>query len=114
MASYARRLACVFLLGLSFHYVGRAQTVALSAAAASGQPGNAATFNMSLATSAGAQPTAMQWTLGYSPADVSSISATAAGTAATAAKTVTCANKGTGTVTCVLYGTCLLYTSRCV
>jgi hypothetical protein len=58
---------------------------------------------MSIVTTAGALPVALQWTLGYSPVDVSSISATVAGTAATAAATVTCANVS-GAVNCVLYG----------
>jgi trimeric autotransporter adhesin len=100
--SSARKLAYTLLLGLFFHFAGRAQTVTLSATPATGQPGNAATFNISL-SAGGTQPTALQWTMGYSPAAISGISVAVAGTAAAAGDSVTCAN-GFITVTCVVAG----------
>ena len=78
-----------------------AQTAAISAAPSSGVAGGQATFNISL--SGGAQPAALQWTIGYSTADIASVSVTVAGTAASTAKTVSCTDKA-GSTTCLIYG----------
>src|SRR5690606_13087023 len=58
---------------------------------------------LSIASSPGSQPAALQWTLTYSPAEVAAVSATAGPAAAAAGKSIACANKD-GSYTCVLFG----------
>jgi len=98
--SYLLRAAsiAVFLHGLAL-----AQSVSLSTSTATGTPGSTVGITISLATSGGAQPAALEWTIGYSTTDITAVSVTATGSAATANKTVICAN-GTGTTICILYG----------
>ena len=100
---WARRLSCLLLMACYPQCAALAQTVAISAAPASGLIGGTTSFNISISTAGGAQPVALQWTMGYSTTDISSLSVTVAGTASTAAKTISCGN-GTGTTTCLLYG----------
>ena len=63
----------------------------------------ASALNLTLTSRAGVQPAAIQWTLTYSPNEVLSIQAAAAGSAAAAGKTITCAGAA-GTYRCVLSG----------
>jgi hypothetical protein len=70
---------------------------------ASGIAGGKTNFNLSLATSGGAVPTSLQWTMNYSTTDISSLSVAAAGTSVSASKTIFCSN-GVGRVTCLAYG----------
>ena len=68
----------------------------------SGRPGYPTNLNLTLANAGSAAVSAIQWTLTYSAADISSITVTP-GTAATAAgKSVSCS--GTNPVTCLAFG----------
>jgi uncharacterized protein (TIGR03437 family) len=80
-----------------------AQQVALSLASGSAIPGRSVSLNLSLTTSGGAQPTALQWIIAYPASAISSVSVTP-GTAATAAsKNVTCSSRAGSTI-CVVFG----------
>ena len=61
-----------------------AQNVSFSIGSGTAAPGGTAVLNISIASTGGAQPAGLQWTLGYSAADISSITF-APGAAATAA-----------------------------
>ncbi len=83
--------------------VASAQQVSLSLPSGSAAPGGSVTLNLALANSGGSQPTAVQWSMSYPSADISSVSV-AAGSAATAAsKTVSC-NTNSGNATCIVSG----------
>ena len=101
MSSAKSLLPVVLFLTIS-QAVALAQTVSLSGSLGTGISGGTATVNLNLTTSGGAQPAAIEWTTTYSTTDISSISVTAAGTAAAAGKTVIC-SYGTGTAICILY-----------
>jgi hypothetical protein len=74
------------------------QMVTLGAGSATGSPGSTVSVSISLAGS-GLQPAAVQWTLGYSTADVANITWTVGPAGAAADKQVQCSGG-----TCVLYG----------
>ena len=103
MCLFERRFAFLISSACLLQCAALAQSAALSAAPASGTIGGLTSFNLSLATASGAQPAALQWTMSYSPSDISSLSLTIAGTAASAAKTLSCA-PGAGSTTCLIYG----------
>lgn len=77
--------------------------VAFTLASGAGSPGSTVSLNISL-NSSGAQPAAMQWTLSYSAAQISSIAVTAGPAATNAGKTVSCNQAAPGSMTCVLFG----------
>ncbi len=80
-----------------------AQQVALSLGSASALRGKSISLNLSLATSGGAQPTVLQWTMAYPPSAVSSVSVTPGAAATAASKSVTCSS-GTGKTMCIVFG----------
>src|ERR1700683_4731569 len=80
-----------------------AQQVSLSLGSASAIRGKSVSLSLSLATSGGAQPTALQWTMAYPASAVSSVSVTPGGAAIAASKNVTCSS-GTGRTTCIVFG----------
>ena len=84
------------LLGLTPAY---SQGVSLAIGTASGSPGSTVSISLSLTTASGLQPAALQWTLGYSPADVSGMTWTVGATAAAAGKQIVCSGN-----TCIVYG----------
>src|SRR5207244_3091282 len=65
--------------------------------------GSSAAMNLTLSSPAGSQPAGIQWTLTYSPRDILSINAVAAGSAVAAGKAIHC-SAGAGTYTCDLAG----------
>jgi len=80
-----------------------AQTDVIALSTGATSSGNTASLNLTLTSPTGNEPAAVQWTLTYSTSDVTAISA-AAGSAATAAgKSVSC-NGGSGTYTCIAFG----------
>jgi hypothetical protein len=91
MFSLERRIAFLISIPCFLHCAALAQSVALSAAPASGAIGGLTSFNLSVAAAGGALPVALQWTISYSPSDISSLSLSIAGTAASASKTLACA-----------------------
>lgn len=97
------RAGAVLLAVAMLPLVARAQTGSLTLSAVSGSAGTQAPLTLTLASPAGSEPAAIQWTLTYSAASIASI-AVAPGPAATAAgKTVMCAG-GSGSYGCVLSG----------
>ncbi len=62
-----------------------------------------ATLNLTLTSPAGSEPAGLQWTLGYSPADVVSIGAIAGAASTAAGTSLTCA-ASLGYYTCVQAG----------
>jgi hypothetical protein len=103
LVSFGQRLSFLVVLAISFHRVALGQTIGLSVGSANAAPGRSTSLNLSMTASAGAGPTGLEWTIGYSPADVSSVTVTAAAAATGAGKTVACST-GTGSLTCLLYG----------
>src|ERR1700752_1724767 len=84
--------------GFASHASGQ---VSISLAPGSGTPGSTINLNISVNTS-GTLPASLQWTMGYSTADISSVSVTAGAVATAAGKSGTC--NGTGTLTCLVFG----------
>jgi len=80
-----------------------AQQVALSLGSASAIRGKSVSLDLTLATSGGAQPTALQWTMAYPASAVSSVSVTPGAAATAASKHVTCSS-GTGKTMCIVFG----------
>jgi hypothetical protein len=91
----------VVLLGLSIEGLAVAQTVNLSLGSGSATRGGSISLNLTLA--GGAQPAAIEWSLGYSTTDISSITVSAGASTNSAGKTIACSN-GTGSVMCLVYG----------
>ena len=87
------------LLSGSFAY---AQGPSLSLASGSALKGGALSLNLSL-NAATSIPAGLQWTLSYSPSDISSLSATAGPALTGAGKTLNC-NSSTGSVMCLASG----------
>lgn len=79
-----------------------AQQVTLSMASGATAPGGTVSLDISLATSGGAQPAGLQWTLSYPVSDVSGVNIVAGASANAAGKTLTC-NSASGSTICVLY-----------
>ena len=79
---------------------GLAQSVTLSLSSTSAAPGATVTLNVSLA-STGNQPASVQWDLGFSTTDFSSVTVAAAPGAGN--KTLSC-EYGAGTAMCLLWG----------
>ena len=100
----ARRLESTGLLLLSvIASPALAQQATVSVSSASSVPGGTVSLNVSLASTGGAQPAAVQWTMSYSTSSVTSVSVTAGSSLTAAGKSVTCAPNATGTI-CVAYG----------
>jgi len=66
-------------------------------------PGGTTSLSLSLSSPVSNQPAALQWTLTYPAASVTSLNVTAGPVLSSAGKTVTCAG-GAGAVTCVAWG----------
>lgn len=103
LSPYKRWIVGALLLFAGPLGLAQAQSLSLSASTASSSPGGTAIVNLSMTTSGGALPVAVEWTMTYSVADVSVISASVAGTAVTAGKSIAC-TYGIGTATCIVYG----------
>jgi len=80
-----------------------AQQVALTVAAGSAAPGTSVTAPITITTSGGAQPAGLQWTIGYSAADISAVTVTAGSSATAGSKTVSCFSSSSTTTNCVVY-----------
>jgi hypothetical protein len=80
-----------------------AQQVTLSIGSGSAARATSVTIPIIMSSSAGAQPAAFQWTMGYSSSDISSVSVTAGSSATSAGKNVTCNSSSTAT-TCIASG----------
>ncbi len=87
------------LAGLS----ASAQTTSLSLASGSAVQGSSLSLNLSLTTSGGSAPSALQWTLGYSPGSIGSINVAAGPALTPAGWTLTC-QASSGTVICIAIG----------
>jgi trimeric autotransporter adhesin len=90
-----------FLAGISV-FQAQGQQVSLSLATASAPAGSTVTVGMSLESSGGALPSALQWTLSY-PSVLSLVTVDAGSSSTSAGKSVTCATSG-DSATCVLFG----------
>src|SRR5215471_9976190 len=66
--------------------------------------GGSITLSLSLTSPAGSEPSAIQWSLTYPAANITSITASVGSAAAAAGKTVLCSPVA-GLYTCVVYGT---------
>jgi uncharacterized protein (TIGR03437 family) len=80
-----------------------AQQANVSLSSASSVPGGTVSVSISLATTGGAQPAAVQWTMGYAASNVSGVSVSAGSSLTAAGKSVMCSPNSTGTI-CVAYG----------
>lgn len=78
------------------------QQVSLSLDSAQGVPGSTVSLNLTMSATGGAQPTGLQWTIGY-PASLTGVSVTTGAAAGAAGKSAQC-SIGTGSATCVVYG----------
>jgi hypothetical protein len=79
------------------------QSVTLTTGSGSGAPGATVNIGISVASSGGAQPAGLQWTLSYSSADISNITVTADSAATSAGKSVSCSSSSGSTI-CVIFG----------
>jgi uncharacterized protein (TIGR03437 family) len=80
-----------------------AQQVALSLGSMGSIHGKSISMSLSVATSGGAQPTALQWTMAYPASAISSVSVAPGAAATAASKNVTCSS-GSGKTMCIAYG----------
>jgi hypothetical protein len=92
-----------FMLLTSLPFRGNAQSVAFSASSATGAPGGSAVVSISLDSSVGVQPAAIEWTLTYPAADISNVTVSTGAAAVAAGKSVTCAPTAGGLI-CLAYG----------
>src|SRR5262245_33995894 len=72
LARDQRLLLFVALLTVIFHSAAAAQ-VNLSLASGTGAPGNIVNLNLTLNTTGSTLPASLQWTIGYTAADISSL-----------------------------------------
>ena len=103
MVSHLQRHSVFVFLSLSFHCLALGQTVSLSVGSATVAAGGSTSLNLSMAASTVTHPAAIEWTMSYSPTDVSSIAITPGAAATSAGKTVACSTL-TGNMRCLLYG----------
>ena len=106
MQSVIRELHLVRKLALVISLIqcpAVAQQVVLTLSSGSTVPGGSTTLNLSLATSGGAQPAGVQWTLTYSPSDITGISFTAGTSSSVASKSISCSSTS-GSTTCIDFG----------
>src|SRR5579863_6756573 len=82
--------------------IANAQTASLTLGSGAGAPGSNVTLNLTLAAG-GTQPAALQWTLQYSPSDISGVTAAIGAAANSAGKAVTCTT-ASGSALCVIFG----------
>lgn len=75
----------------------------LSLASGSASPGSTVVLNLSLSSTGPDFPSSLQWTVGYSTADIASITWAAGPSATSAGKSVSCGT-GTGSMTCIVAG----------
>src|SRR5574338_175734 len=80
------------------------QTASISLASGSTTPGASIALPLSLSTSAGGAPSALQWTLSYSTTDFAAVNLSLGASAGSAGKTLDCANVAAGKLACALYG----------
>jgi uncharacterized protein (TIGR03437 family) len=80
-----------------------AQQVALSLGSAIASPGRSVSLKLSLKTSGGAQPNALQWTMAYPASAVSTVNVTPGAAATAASKSVTCSSSAGRTI-CIVFG----------
>jgi len=104
LISHARKskLLGVILGIFAVTALANAQTGTLILGSGAGTPGSGVVLDLALATG-GAQPTAVQWTLQYSPSDITSISASIGSAANSAGKSLAC-NTASGSAMCVIFG----------
>ncbi len=81
-----------------------AQQVALSVGSGSVAPGTSITVPITMTTSGSPQPAGLQWTMVYSPTDISSVTVTSGPVATAASKSVNCFSSSSTTTNCVAYG----------
>ena len=98
------RYLTLFLSGLLliFGCAAHAQTSTLGVSSAIVNPGGSALLGVALNVS-GTAPAGLEWTIAYSPAQISAISITPGPAATAALKTLSCAS-APGAVTCILTG----------
>ncbi|MGA2716829.1 MAG: hypothetical protein ABSG41_27385, partial [Bryobacteraceae bacterium] len=101
MSTYRLSLHLTGLL-LLFSFRSIAQTSNLSISSAVVNPGGTATLSVALTVS-GTAPAGLEWTISYSPAQISAISITPGPAVAAAVKTLSCSS-GSGVATCILTG----------
>lgn len=89
---------CISLISL----IVNAQAV-ISLGSGTASKGGSVALSLSLATSSASQSGALEWTLSYSAADVTSVNLTAGSALTAAGKTLSCSS-GSGYATCVAYG----------
>src|ERR1035438_1890081 len=78
------------------------QAPSLSLSSGSALHGTSLSLSLSLSAAASA-PAGLQWTIGYSPTDVASLSVTAGSALTAAGKTISC-SAGVGTLVCLASG----------
>jgi hypothetical protein len=93
-----------FSLFLLFMGSSFGQTATMTLASGSGTPGTLVSLPLSLSTSTGGAPAALQWTLSYSTSDFTGVNLTPGASAASAGKTLDCANIAPGRQICTLFG----------
>src|ERR1700722_14023996 len=96
-------LITTFLLVFAASSTMLAQQVTLAVGSGSASPGTSVTVPITMTTSGGSVPAGVQWTMGYSSSDISSVSVVAGASSTAAGKSVNCSSTSTSTI-CVAYG----------
>src|ERR1700674_2914742 len=94
-------ITCVLLLVVASQALGQQVTVSIGSGSA--VSGGTVSLGVTLASSAGALPAALQWTMSYPSSVVVSVSVVEGSSATAAGKSVTCSSTA-GATTCLAYG----------
>ena len=97
-----RHAACIMAFFVS-SAVALGQSDSLSLSSGVVTAGGTISLNLSLSSSSGGQPAAIEWTLAYSTTDIAAIAATAGAAATAAGKSLSCA-QSSGLYSCFLTG----------
>src|SRR5216683_6897538 len=95
------KYACMFVVAAASQAV--AQQVTVSLGSGSAVPGGTVDVDVSLVSSGGASPAAVQWTMSYSSSAVIDVSVVTGSGPRTKGKSVTCSSTS-GATTCLLFG----------
>ena len=98
-----RSLYSFVFLACAFSSTLVAQTVAFSVNPGRRAPGGSVSLSISISSSGGAAPAALQWTMSYSATDVTNVTVANGSATTSAGKSISCSSAA-GTTTCIVFG----------
>jgi hypothetical protein len=95
---------CLFVLPFITSAIAFANSDVIALSSGTASPGTSVSLALTLTSSGGTPPSAVEWTFSYSASDFTSVSVSIAGTAVAAGKVADCAAGASGRYTCLIYG----------